>query len=119
MKIRNVFNYNHDIERGEVNTLPSMTVPDGTMTVREIFDRYARGSFLPMKEELWDDDPEMELPDIHHMDLADRSALQESASIEIDQIKNRKDDKKAKDVPGEQSPKNDGEGENAGTSSSF
>lgn len=110
MKIRHFFNYNPGFEKYEENYKPSMTVPDGALTIREIFDRYTRGSLLPMKECLWDEDPEMELPDIDHMDLADRAAFRESASIEIDNLKNAKDDKKTEDVPGEQSPEDDGKG---------
>lgn len=103
MKIRNPFNYNAVIERYEQFTLPSLTVPDCTLTIREIFDRYARGSVLPMKEVLWDEDPEQELPDLDHMDLADRAALRETASFELEVLKKKKHVKKTENVSGEQS----------------
>lgn len=43
-KIRTQYNYNPltDIKK-EVNNLPSQTVPDQSMTVRQLIDRYSRG----------------------------------------------------------------------------
>ena len=41
MKIRNSLNYIQ--ERGKVFTEPSQTVPDQTMSIRTILDRYAKG----------------------------------------------------------------------------
>ena len=59
-KVINMLNYEQP--RGKVFTQPSMTVPDQTMTLRQIMDRYASG--LPVggiKEALWDEDPENSL----------------------------------------------------------
>lgn len=50
--------YDYTKQRYEKNTLPSETIPDETMTVREIFQRYANGQPLngngrtPMTDEL-------------------------------------------------------------------
>lgn len=49
MKFNTPFNYRYDERipgRYEVNNLPSETIPDDTMSVREIFQRYANGQSL-------------------------------------------------------------------------
>jgi len=115
-KVVNAITYDHRKVKGEVNYLPSATVPDLTLSVREIFDRYARGSGLPFKESIWDDDPDAELPNPATLDLVDRADLKvyvDELYVDIDKsIKSSKDDKKTKDVSGEQSSKNDGDGNN-------
>lgn len=71
---------------GEINNGKSETVPDMSMSIREIMDRYQRG--LPLggaKVPIYD--PEDEFPDINTLDYADREALQELHKAEIDQIK--------------------------------
>jgi hypothetical protein len=55
----------------EQNSLPSMTIPDQSMTVREIMDRFTRG--LPLnagKVPIYEG--EEYTPDITKMDLADK-----------------------------------------------
>lgn len=47
LKFRNSTNYNYEtMSGGEKNYLPSMTVPDMSLTIPEIIDRYTRG--LPL-----------------------------------------------------------------------
>lgn len=62
---------------GEKNNLPSKTVPDQTMSLRELIKRFAQG--LPInaaKVPLYDDDPENnDLPDPSRLDLAEREEL--------------------------------------------
>jgi len=83
--------------QGETNNKPSQTVPDQSLSIREIMKRYASG--LPLgggKEEIWlgeDDD----LPDTTHMDLADKQAVMEEYAEELKQIKSRQ--KKIKNEP--------------------
>lgn len=58
----------------EENTMPSMTVPDQTMSVAELLDRHRRG--LPVHGDLH---PiyhgEEEMPDLRRMDLSEIDAL--------------------------------------------
>lgn len=74
---------NNMIETGEVNLQPSMTVPDQTMSLREILDRFARG--LPVgghKVPLYDDG-ENDLPNFQTLDLAERQELKEQIDANI------------------------------------
>nr|QJB19016.1 MAG: hypothetical protein [Microvirus sp.] len=70
---------------GEKNTQPSMTVPDQAMSVRELLQRYARGLPLGgMKTPVFDEDDEM--PDIAHLDLAERQEIKEQYEAELTEI---------------------------------
>lgn len=88
-KVRNSLNYATDhypFIKGEVNVGPSMTVPDQTLSIQEILDRFARG--LPVsggRAPIFDE--EDELPDLRTLDLAERQELKERYTAELDQIK--------------------------------
>lgn len=72
----------------EVNNLPSETVPDQSMGVKEIMDRYAKG--LPISGQrvpIYEGDTEF--PDVKHMDLAEIQELQERTAEELEQIKEK------------------------------
>lgn len=56
-KIKNPLNYNYKDYPGQKFTQPSMTVPDQTMSIKTIMDRYAKG--LPIADgftPIWEDD---------------------------------------------------------------
>lgn len=73
----------------EINRKPSMTIPDQSMSVQEIMERYARG--LPIagqKVPLYDGE-EGDFPDLSKMDLADRQQYLEDRRDELSDIKYR------------------------------
>jgi len=87
-KIRTHWNRTEADSPKEKNVSPSMTVPDQTMSVKEIMDRYARG--LPLggqKVPIYEG--EDFVPDLKNMDLADRQTLFEQAKEELADIKER------------------------------
>lgn len=107
--VRNALNYDHRKIPGEIFTLPSDTVPDGTLSIRDIFDRYARGAVLPFLQEIEPD--EEEIPDAARLDMEERWQFSEYAKEEIQNIrspkkskdeKGTKTDEETKDVSGEQ-----------------
>lgn len=89
--VYNMFNYNDVSRVGEVNRFPSMTIPDGTLSMRELVQRHMRGLSVPGSrfEELpWDEvDGVMsdmaEMPNVYRMSYQDRveaiRAVQNSA----------------------------------------
>lgn len=80
-------------EKYEVNTQPSKTVPDQSLSVQEILRRYARG--LPLsdvKTPIYDGD-ENNFPDLSKMDLADREAYLDE---QVERLQALKDDLKAR-----------------------
>lgn len=92
MKVRNWLNAKPSL--GEFNRLPSMTVPDQTMSIPDILDRYTRG--LPIggaKVPIFDE--EDDLPDIRTLDLAEREEMAESFKKEIEEIRSNDAKRKA------------------------
>ena len=82
--------------KGEVNNKPSETIPDQTMTMREILTRYAKG--LPIdgeKTPLWEEG-EGYAKDPETLDLAEREELATQAREELQQINERIKASKAK-----------------------
>lgn len=84
--------YNRETHKtqAEKNTSPSLTIPDQSMSIPEIFRRFASG--LPVggqKVPFYDDNEENDLPDPKTMDLADIQAYQEQAAAELMEIKQR------------------------------
>lgn len=83
--VKNSLNADTYSKRYEMNNLPSMTVPDQSLTIREIMRRFASG--LPIDGEkvpMYDEEnEENDLPDLSRMDLAEREEYIESAKTEL------------------------------------
>jgi hypothetical protein len=84
---------------GEVNNKPSMTIPDQTMSIREIMNRYARG--LPIAGEkfpLYEGDDDENLPDLSRMDKIEKIEATRRIQDEVLDIQKKyEDDKKKSD----------------------
>jgi len=88
MKVKNSINANEFEKNYQVFTQPSMTIPDQSMSIKTILERYARG--LPVGgrlDEYYDE--EDDLPDPRTLDLAERQELEELYKFEINEIKNK------------------------------
>lgn len=77
-----------DTRRYEFNDQPSLTIPDETMSVAEILDRYARGlplggSRVPVYE------PDNDLPDPRKLDLVERQELAARYAEELKELKDK------------------------------
>jgi hypothetical protein len=85
MKVRTWFQ--PPIDLGEVNCYPSVTVPDQTMSLRQILERYARG--LPvsgvLKTPIYDH--ENDLPNPATLDFAERADLSEFLANEVNRMR--------------------------------
>ena len=91
---------------GEMYFGVSQTIPDQTMTIRQLEKRYSPDSSLlkdlPMPVWAQEPDPDFDdyLPSLVDLDHADRVELMEQVQFEIDEIKRKKDemakDRKAK-----------------------
>lgn len=72
----------------EISFLPSNTIPDRSMSVREILDRYARG--LPItgkKVPIYDE--QNDLPDHRSLDLIDLAEMREEVKEKIADISDK------------------------------
>ena len=88
MRIKTSTNANTFEKNYQKFKLPSLTIPDQTMSMRTILERHARG--LPIdgvKTPIWDE--EDDLPDWRTLDLSERQELAEHYKQEIQSIKNR------------------------------
>lgn len=75
--------------QAEIFTHPSKTIPDQSMSVREIMDRYARG--LPLDGEkvpVYHGEDEL-IPDYDNMDLAERQAFKEAIAADLIVLKEK------------------------------
>jgi len=89
MKIKHSLNAKNFVTKGKVFTQPSITVPDQSMSIKTILERYARG--LPVGGRLDDYyDEEDTLPNPLTLDLAERQELAELYQNEINEINSRK-----------------------------
>lgn len=100
-KVKNSLNYQWQFDtKPEENNLPSMTVPDQTMSIREIMQRHVRGlSSNVSHTEIWDGE-DNDLPDPRTLDLAEKQELiiqakEEQQRIEK-QLQKQEYDKKQK-----------------------
>jgi len=94
MKIKNVLNYHTFEKKYEKNGQPSLTVPDQTMSIRELLRRYASG--LPLggsKEPIYEGE-EGDGIDPRYLDLAERQELEINARQELAEIEERLKSKK-------------------------
>jgi len=88
MKIRNIFN-SSDFNDDEINNEPSQTVPDQSMSVRELLSRFANG--LPLgggKEAIYEGEDGDGI-DPRRLDLAERQELEIAARKELAEIEER------------------------------
>jgi len=88
MKVKNSLNAHTFEKKYKIFTQPSMTVPDQSMSIKTILERYARG--LPVGgrlDEYYDE--EDDLPNPLTLDLAERQELEEIYKFELNEIQNK------------------------------
>jgi hypothetical protein len=90
----------------------SLTLPDQSLTIPQIMDRYARGlpisGYEPVFDDLGDDDFEEVLPDPRTLDIAERAELAQVYRERIDKIKTKRASKpKVQDEPKKEEKKVD------------
>jgi len=86
-RFQTIFNRHLFPHTGEVNNMPSRTIPDQTLSMQEILTRYARG--LPLtngKQPIYNGDED--LPDLKTMDLAEIQEYKENIQSQIKEYTN-------------------------------
>lgn len=99
MRISNHWSARKLTNKGEVNTKPSQTVPNQSLSVKEIITRFTQGRPLPSNGEPWYTDEY--LPNMQTLDLVEIDQVKEAQQQRIDDLTNiinaRKAAKKAAD----------------------
>lgn len=72
-------------KQGEINTQPSKTVPDQTMSLRDILTRYANGIPIDQKIPIYEGEDGIGINPLT-LDLAEREALADQFKDELTQI---------------------------------
>jgi len=94
MRIKHTMNAQEFVSDGEVNDLPSQTIPDQTLSVRELLVRYAKGLPLEgLKQPIWEGE-DGDAIDPRRLDLAERQELEIQARQELAEIEERLKSKK-------------------------
>lgn len=89
-KVKHYLNREEFPKNYKVITMPSETIPDQSLTMRQILDRYAKGLPLDAKTPEWHDDDEFNpLPDVRTLDLTEKQELLQSAKDELQTIKTK------------------------------
>lgn len=92
-KIKNSLSARYFPKNYEVNTLPSKTVPDQSMPLKTILERFARG--LPItsavQQPIWDDDNQSQGIDLRKLDLAEKEQIMDETKEVIQKAKRPKE----------------------------
>lgn len=86
MKFKN--HYNTQRPKGETNYLPSCTVPDETMSLKELLVRAMRGIEVPTKAPIYMGE-HYDMPNPYAMDLVDRQNMKEMAEAELKEFQEK------------------------------
>lgn len=97
--VKTMFNADFFPVQGEVNTKPSLTIPDQTLPIREILARFAKGLPVGVKTPVYEGE-DNDLPDPRTLDLVDIQNMQEAIRDELQAIerKTRQTKEKSKEV---------------------
>ncbi len=76
MKIKNSLNAHLFETKGKICKTPSLTVPDQTMSIRTILERYARGLPVGGRNDMYYDEDDT-MPDYRTLDLTEIQELQD------------------------------------------
>lgn len=89
-KFRNAFDYDHTKEVNEFNELPSMTVPDMTMSLSEILKRYTRGGEIATLTPVYQEEDEFsEYPDFEKLDALEKLQYAQEIKESINEFQNK------------------------------
>lgn len=83
-KVKNMLNAEEFPFEGEKNFQPSLTIPDQTMPLRELIDRFTRGLPVTSFKPVYDEDNS--LPDPRKMDLAEYNEMRKNVALELKNI---------------------------------
>ena len=105
LKVRTPYNFDHESERkesnlvldpetGEVKPMPSCTVPDQTVSIKEIVDRSRKGQIVSgaLKAVY---DPNDQMPDPRSLDYVERQEMLEFAEQQLSDLKARQEQRKS------------------------
>ncbi|AXH77000.1 MAG: hypothetical protein [Microviridae sp.] len=88
MKFKHHYNRQNFLSDHEVNDHPSETLPDQSMSVKEIMRRYANGLHTTGERVPLYEGEEL-TPNFQNMDLADRQQFVEEKTLELEELQDK------------------------------
>ena len=88
MTVKNSLNFNHEDWKGKEFTMPSQTVPDQTMSIKTIMEKFAQGQPIGGTfEEIYEEEPSSGI-DPRRLDLVDIQAMKINNGKRIKELQN-------------------------------
>lgn len=77
---------------GEVNNLPSMTVPDMVLSLQELISKHTQGVPVPTFQGYYENDQESDddfdvMPDLNRMDMTEIEEMRDLVNANVDALK--------------------------------
>jgi hypothetical protein len=98
--IKDMLNADEFPYKGEYNTQPSLTIPDQTMELSQLIDRFTRGlpitTFKPVYDETGD------MPDPRRLDIAEYNEMRKNAALELQRLTQEKEQRERQETENQQ-----------------
>lgn len=98
--IKDMLNADEFPYKGEYNTQPSLTIPDQTMELSLLIDRFTRGlpitTFKPVYDETGD------MPDPRRLDIAEYNEMRKNAALELQRLTQEKEQRERQEIENQQ-----------------
>lgn len=95
-KIKSLMNAHDFVYEGEKNFQPSLTVPDQTMPLRTLIERFTRGLPVTTFKPVYDENGNM--PDPRKMDLAEYNELRKNVIFELEELHKKQLEEKTQEI---------------------
>lgn len=99
--VKHSLNAHHFPKQYQVTDQLSVTIPDMSLSIKEILQNHTRGIPMPSLEEIYEGD-DIYLPDIHTLDLAERQELKEQYQEQLKSIRQKIQDEQLRDIATQQ-----------------
>lgn len=91
MIVRSNYTIKYDRSKGEVNNLPSLTVPNQSYTLEELLRRHIQGMPTIGNEPIYEGESEFDMSGLRHMDLVDIQEMKLDIQDTLDKVKQEED----------------------------
>lgn len=95
-RVQTMFNAHLFNHKGEINHQPSLTIPDQTMPLKELIDRFTRGLPVTTFKPVYDEDNS--LPDPRKMDIAEYNEMRKNVALELQTLIEQKNQQELQNI---------------------
>ena len=95
MIVRSNYTIKYDRNKGEVNNLPSLTVPNQSYTLEELLQRHIQGMPTLGKEPIYEGESDFDLSGLRNMDLVDIQEMKMDVQHTLNEVKKEEERRQA------------------------